>query len=348
VKKAVKIALIALGALVLLGGGLGALAYRTIITPATLPQSDTGQVFLHVPTGSPMQGLQTRLSQKAILAPEDTALWARLAAVMHFDKPLPGRYRIEKGMSLLALTRLLRSGRQTPVRLVVNLVDSVPEVAGLAARRLEADSQAIVAETFQTGRLQAVSLGPETAGLLFIPNTYELYWNTSAEAFVDRMQKEFRRFWDGQRTRTLEDHPLSREEVGILASIVQKETNHYDEMDRIAGVYINRLKQGMLLQADPTVKYAVGDPTIRRVLTRHTEVESPYNTYRHSGLPPGPITIPDPRALDAVLGYERHNYLYFCAKPDGSGYHAFATNLREHNRNARAYRRALNQRGIYR
>ena len=180
---------------------------------------------------------------------------------------------------------------------------------------------------------------------MFIPNTYELYWNCSSDEFLSRMQRENERFWQS-RERKLARTGLNRIEAYTLASIVYEETKRTDEMPRMAGVYINRLKRGMPLQADPTVRFALGDFSIRRVLNKHLEVDSPYNTYRHPGLPPGPICMPSIAAIDAVLDYENHDYLYFCAKDDLSGSHTFARSLAEHNRNAQAYARALNRRGI--
>lgn len=327
-------------------GWIGHRVYRMVTAPVTLAGLDTTATYFFLPTGSSFADMQAQLQQQDIL--EDTLAFRRVAQLMQFEDPVPGRYRIEQGWSNRRLIQMLRIGDQAPVRLVINLVDSLPEVAGLAAGQLEADSAAIVEAALQPDHLAAVSLDSLTAGLLFIPNTYQFAWNTDASGFVERMEREFRRFWENGRQQKLEAHPLSRAEIGILASIVQKETNHYAEMPTIAGVYMNRLERNMLLQADPTVKFALGDPGIRRVLNRHKSIKSPYNTYQYAGLPPGPITLPDPRALDAVLNYERHNYLFFCAKPDFSGKHVFATNLRQHNINARRYQRALNARGIYR
>ena len=177
---------------------------------------------------------------------------------------------------------------------------------------------------------------------MFIPNTYEMYWNSSADDFIRRMKKESDRFWKS-RDAKLARTGLSRDEATTLASIVYEETKRKDEMPVVAGVYINRLKRGMPLQADPTVKFAVGDFSIKRVLYAHLDVDSPYNTYKYSGLPPGPICMPSIAAIDAVLDYADHDYLYFCAKDDLSGAHNFAKTLADHNRNAAAYARALNR-----
>jgi UPF0755 protein len=187
----------------------------------------------------------------------------------------------------------------------------------------------------------------ETVYGVFIPNTYEIYWNTSPSQFLERMIREYRIFWNEKRLARARNIGLSPMEVMTLASIVDEETLKTEEEARIAGLYMNRLKQGMRLQADPTVKFASGDMTITRVLKKHLAIESPYNTYRHGGLPPGPIVIPSVSAIDAVLNYERHRYLYMCAREDFSGFHNFANTLSQHNKNARSYQNALNRRKIF-
>jgi UPF0755 protein len=181
---------------------------------------------------------------------------------------------------------------------------------------------------------------------MFIPDTYEFYWTTSAEEFADRMKSEYDKFWNGERKIKAEEIKLSPAEVTTLASIVQAETAKKEEQKRIAGLYMNRLKRGQLLQADPTVKYAVGDFSLKRILNVHLQTESPYNTYKYAGLPPGPINFPETTSIDAVLNFEHHNYLYMCAKEDFSGYHNFAVTLDEHNRNAAKYRAALDRNNI--
>ena len=183
---------------------------------------------------------------------------------------------------------------------------------------------------------------------MFIPNTYEVYWDIGSEELLDRMYREYQNFWDEQRLSKAEGIGLSAQEVSVLASIVNAESQKSDEFARIAGVYVNRLNRGMALQADPTLVFALGDFTIKRVLNEHKQIESPYNTYMYAGLPPGPIRAPSIAAVNAVLDYEAHNYLYFCAREDFSGYHNFATNLTQHLRNARIYQNALNKAKLYR
>jgi UPF0755 protein len=193
-----------------------------------------------------------------------------------------------------------------------------------------------------------------TAGLsfsaflpIFIPNTYEIYWDTSIDNFLKRMRKEYDRFWNDERRSKAEKIGLSPIQVATLASIVEEEATYIDEYPIVAGLYLNRLKRGMRLEADPTVKFAVGDFTLRRILFRHLEVESPYNTYKNGGLPPGPIRIPSIQAIEGTLSPQQHNYLFMCAKDDLSGRHNFATTHAEHARNAARYQRALNERGIF-
>jgi UPF0755 protein len=186
-------------------------------------------------------------------------------------------------------------------------------------------------------------LNNKTIFTIFIANTYIFNWNTSAEQFFERMYKESEKFWNGNRTKKLKELNFSRLNAITLASIVEMESYRKNERPIIAGVYLNRLKKDMLLQADPTVIFAVGDFTIKRVLKKHLEFDSPYNTYKYSGLPPGPICIPSISSIDAVLDYDKNNYIYFCAKEDFSGYHNFATTFAQHINNAKKYQRALNK-----
>ena len=260
----------------------------------------------------------------------------------------PGHYVLEEGMSVIEVVRMLKLGLQTPVKVTMNNVKTPAYLAGKLARQLEADSVQLVS-AFMDGEL-AGRLGfssPLTMFSIFLPDTYEFYWTVTPADFVDRMYKEYKKFWasadrDGKRGRS----GLNRVEVATLASIVYEETRKTDEMPRIAGVYINRLRKGIPLQADPTIKYAMQDFGLRRILYRHLKYESPYNTYLHRGLPPSPICMPSVEAIDAVLNYEEHDYIFFCARPTFDGYHNFARNLSEHNANARAYQNELNKRKI--
>ena len=211
---------------------------------------------------------------------------------------------------------------------------------------IEADSADIAALLKDEETAKKYGFNKQTFCSMFIPNTYEFWWNTSAEEFVQRMADEYKKFWNDDRKAKANELGLSQSQVSTLASIVESETQKNDEKARIAGVYINRLKKDWLLQADPTVVFAAGDFTIKRILNKHLEINSPYNTYKYKGLPPGPICIPSTTSIDAVLNYEHHNYMYFCAKEDFSGYHNFATTNAQHEANARRYHDALRKAGI--
>ncbi len=259
----------------------------------------------------------------------------------------PGHYVLKPGMSVIDVVRMLKLGLQTPVMVTMNNVKTPAQLAGKLARQIEADSMELA--TALTDEATARKLGfssPLTMFSIFIPNTYEFYWTVTPEEFVNRMYKEYKRFWTGTRDEKRKRSGLNRVEVSTLASIVYEETRKTDEMPRIAGVYMNRLRKGIPLQADPTIKYAMQDFGLRRILYRHLKYESPYNTYLHRGLPPSPICMPSIAAIDAVLDYEDHDYIFFCARPTFDGYHNFARTLSEHNANARAYQRELNKRKI--
>ena len=269
---------------------------------------------------------------------------ARRLAEFH---PRTGRYAVEPGESMFKVFRKLKHGQQAPVRFTIPSVRRLEKLAGVMANKLMLDS-ADVAFAFSDS-IFASNYGytPATLPALFIPNTYELYWNTSLEAFMERMQRENQTFWENEgRQEAARRMGMSHEEVVTLASIVDEETANNLEKPRVAGMYINRLKTGMPLQADPTVKFALNNDTLRRILNEHLRVDNPYNTYRNTGLPPGPIRIPSIAGIDAVLRHESHDYLYMCAKEDFSGTHNFAHSYSEHLKNARRYQQALTRRGI--
>ncbi len=257
-----------------------------------------------------------------------------------------GRYSIPHPANSKALISMLRSGDQTPLKVTIQNVRTIQQMSGRVAAKLEFDSIQLTSYLENSFDSLAGTI-PATRLTRFIPNTYEFYWTVSPEEFCTRMLKEYDRFWTAERQAKAEAISLTREEVYTLASIIEKETNYNPEKTRMAGVYLNRIKNGIPLQADPTIVFALGDFEIRRVLFSHLEVNSPYNTYRNLGLPPGPIYMPGIPSIDAVLNKENHDYLYFCAKPtdEGSG-HAFAKTLSAHNVNARNYQRWLDQQGI--
>lgn len=257
----------------------------------------------------------------------------------------PGAYTFEEGMNVIEAVRTLKFGSDNSVRLTINNARTPEILAGKIARQIEADSVAVVAALRDEALIEEMGFdSAEAMFSIFLPNSYDVYADISPEALVRRMKQESDKYWsDAERQKLLARVELTPFEVMTLASIVHEETNARDEMARVAGVYINRLRIGMPLQADPTLKYAAGDFAIKRVLDRHKEIESPYNTYMYAGLPPTPIAMPDMAAVESVLNYEDHDYLYFCARPEMDGRHNFAKTLAEHNRNADAYHRALNR-----
>jgi UPF0755 protein len=259
----------------------------------------------------------------------------------------PGRYILRKGMNTNQIVNKLRAGEQDPVNVTFNNARFNEDLAGKVSRYLQTDSLSVLQLFSNKELIEKYGFTSETFRAMFIPNTYQFFWTTSASDFAARMKKEYDRFWNETRLNKAQEIGLTPVEVITLASIVQEETAKNDELGRVAGLYINRLQMGMPLQADPTVKYAVGDFSLRRILHVHLEVDSPYNTYKNAGLPPGPVNFPEVSAIDAVLNYERHNYLFMAAKEDFSGYHNFARTLAEHNRNASRYRAALDKLKIY-
>jgi len=270
-----------------------------------------------------------------------------LLKMMDFEENIhPGRYELKPGITNFRIARMLSNGMQTPVRMTFNNMRTVEDLAGRLSDQLMSDSLTILTAFRDTVWRDSMGLTKNNYMAVFIPNTYEVYWNTTTDKLIELFQKEYRKFWDESKMSAARKIGLTPVEVSTLASIVEEETNKSDEMPKVAGLYLNRLRIDMPLQADPTVKFAVGDFTIKRILIGHTKVSSPYNTYRNIGLPPGPIRIPSIRAIQAVLTPSRHSYLYMCAKNDFSGYHAFATTLSQHNDNAAAYHQALNSNGI--
>ncbi|MBQ9177191.1 MAG: endolytic transglycosylase MltG [Bacteroidaceae bacterium] len=270
-----------------------------------------------------------------------------LTSYTHYDSRIrPGRYEVSTELNTLQLFRNLRNHHSQPISLVVPSVRTVNQLAGRLARQLMIDSVTIALQFNNPDVWQQQGYTRETFPALFIPDTYEVYWETDAERLIERLAQVNREFWTSDRLKKAKDIGLTTNEVVTLASIVDSETANNGEKARIAGLYMNRLHRGILLQSDPTVIFAVGDFSIRRVLNVHLQTTSPYNTYRVKGLPPGPIRIPSKAGIDAVLNYERNDYLYMCAKEDFSGTHNFAVSYAEHTANARRYIQALNARGI--
>ncbi|TVR41527.1 MAG: endolytic transglycosylase MltG [Bacteroidia bacterium] len=303
--------------------------------------------IVFIPTGSHYEDVLEILTEEGIVSNIRTFSW--LAEQKNYPaRVMPGRYRIYSGTGNNSLINLLRSGEQEAVRLTFTNIRTKEQLSGILAAQLETDSMSILQMLREPDRFTTMGLDTLTGILLFIPDTYEVYWTIGVDGLLARMHREYEAFWNDARRARAVQIGLSPVEVGILASIVQSETSKREENARIAGVYMNRLQRNIPLQADPTVIFATGDFNIRRVLNRHLAIDSPFNTYMYSGLPPGPITLPEPHVLDAVLHYENHNYLYFSAKPDFSGYHVFARTYQEHLANARRYRQALNELNVFR
>lgn len=291
--------------------------------------------------------LRNRLYDEQII--EDALSFSFVSKVLGYQDAIkPGVYLLNKDMNNLEAVRKLRAGDQTPVNITFNNVRLKPELAEKITANTGVSTDEFLALLNNEDYIADFGFNEATVIGMFIPNTYEVYWTISAEALFERMNKEYKAFWNDSRKQKAEAIGLSTAEVSTLASIVQAESIMGDESPTIAGLYINRLNKNILLQADPTVKFALGDFEIQRVLTADTRVDSPYNTYRYKGLPPGPINLPTISSITAVLNYKKHDYIYMCAKEDFSGYHRFAKTLVEHNKNARLFQQALNRRNIYR
>lgn len=259
----------------------------------------------------------------------------------------PGKYVFDKGMNTNQIVNMLRSGAQKPVSVIFNNVRFFDELAGEVSKYIEPDSASLLSYLNDSMVINKLGFNKYSFHAMFIPNTYEFYWTTTPEQFVERMSAEYHRFWNKERLEKANAIGLNPVQVSTLASIVQEETVKPDEKPRVAGLYLNRLRKGMLLQADPTIKFAIGDFTIQRVLNKYLEIDSPFNTYIHAGLPPGPINFPEISSIEAVLNAEKNNYLYMCASDKFNGYHNFARTLHQHNLNARKYQEALNKNHIW-
>lgn len=310
-----------------------------------IADANTEDQYLHIPTGSSFDDVLDILEKEKLLLDRETFEWT--AEMLEYTNDVKaGRYEIRKNMSNSELISLLKSGKQSPVRLTFNNLRLKAEFAGLIGKSLEPDSTEIMALLEDESFLEPYGFNRETVYTMFIPNTYELFWNTDAESFFKRMHQEYQRFWDEERLAKAKEVGLSPMEVSILASIVDQETMQDSEMPVIAGVYLNRLKNNQRLEADPTVVFAGGDFSVKRVQGEMLSNNSPYNTYKYKGLPPGPISMASIAATDAVLNYKKHNYFYFCAKEDFSGFHNFSETYEQHKIYAKRFRDALNKRNI--
>lgn len=344
-EKRKKLLLIALVSISVLAISMTFYFYQVFYSPNTLPEKDQ-PYYLKIPTGSVFKTVVNQLYEDQVI--NDALSFSFVAKVLDYqDAVKPGLYQIDPKMSNLQLVRRLRSGDQVPVKVTFNTIRTKEELAEKITANLEVSPKQFLELVQDSVYIRKFDFEEETILSMFIPNTYELWWNTSAEGLFDRMYKEYQSFWTEERKQKAQAIGLTQKEVSTLASIVQAESQKADERAKIAGVYLNRIKIGMALQADPTLVYATGDFTLKRILNIHKEIDSPYNTYKYTGLPPGPINLPDINSLNAVLNAEKHQYMYFCAKEDFSGYHAFAVTYNEHLANARRYQAALNAAKIF-
>lgn len=321
--------------------------YQRVYQPnVSLEQGD--DEYFYIATGSAFNDVVNQLYEKGYIINSASFEWVAEKKSNFKNNIKPGRYRLKDGMSNNELVDLLRSGEQDPVKVTFNNVRTKQDLAGKLTKNLECDSLEVYNLLTDGEFVSKYGFNQQTILTLFLPNSYEFYWNTSAEEAIQRMAEEYKKFWTAERKAKAAALNLTQSDVAILASIVQAEQSvHSDERPKVAGLYINRLRKRMLLQSDPTLVYGLGDFSIRRVLNKHKAVESPYNTYKYAGLPPGPINLPSITSLDAVLNYEKHDYIYMCAKEDFSGYHNFATTYNQHLVYARKYQNELNKRRIY-
>lgn len=319
--------------------------YQVIYSPNFLVERESR--FLIIPSGSTFEDVQRIIYDESYV--NEPVAFGMLSKLMKYDKSVkPGKYLIEKNSNNIDVIRKLRAGDQVPVRITFNTGRLLSDVAAKLTNNIELDSGNFLNHITEASTALKYGFNNETFRCMFIPNTYEVYWTITEEELCDRLAKEYDSFWNEERKAKANALGLTTVEVGVLASIVEAEVSHYSESKIVAGLYLNRLQKNIPLQADPTLIYAVGDFTIKRVLNVHKEIDSPYNTYKYAGLPPGPINFPSITSINAVLNAEKHNYLYMCAKEDFSGYHNFSSSLRQHNKNARKYQRALNKAKLYR
>ena len=343
----------------LYGAAVLVFALMCLVASVGMGSAVRNRTEIFISTGSSYKAVQDSLRQSGNIKMLNFNILSR--AKSYPERVLPGRYVLQRGMTARQVVEKLRRGHQDQVKVTFNKVRTVAQLAGVISKQIEADSVSLATllsdsaylASFQYPLSEDASTDAPTQPFdtrtvlaVFIPNTYYFYWNTDAEGFFRRMYGEQNKFWNDFRKGQAYAIKLNRVQVSTLASIVEEETLKTDERPDIASVYMNRLRKGMLLQADPTVKYAVGDFALRRILKEHLQADSPYNTYKNKGLPPGPICTPSVSSLDAVLQNKPTNYLYFCARADFCGYHSFAADYAHHRANARAYQKALTERGI--
>lgn len=329
-----------------MGGLFAWYLYDGVFNKNVFVRKNEAETYLYIPTGVDADSVFSIILEELHVTKPETLKW--LMEQKNYQSHVhAGRYLIKDGMSNNELVNMLRSGKQDPIDFTIKFYRYRSRIADKVTHELEAEYGDIMYYMNDAEFLDSLGFDKYTVLAMFIPNTYKINWNTSGREFMVRMKMEYDKFWNKNRLEKAKKMGLSPVEVITMASIVDRETMYNDEKNRIAGVYYNRLKKGIKLQADPTVVYAVGDFSIRRVLRKHLKTDSPYNTYLNKGLPPGPICTPSIKSIDAVLNYEKHSYIFFCAKEDFSGYHNFAETHAQHSRNAEKFQRALNKKKIY-
>lgn len=291
-----------------------------------------------------LSDIAAQLEKKGVIKDCDDML--RYAKENDINRVIIGSYDFARGNSYRTILEAISLGKQSPIKITINNFKTVESLIKAVSLRTIADYDDYMKIMYNDSFLNAKGFTKQTLISMFIPGTYEIYWTITPQEFFEQIYDKYDHFWSNNRRSKAKHLGFTIAEISTIASIVDSETNQKDEMSNIAGVYINRLRKNMRLQADPTVKFALKQFDLRRILLKHLRVRSPYNTYRNKGLPPGPISTPSIAAIDATLDYEGHDYLYFCAKADFSGYHAFAKDMREHSKNAKAYQKELNERKI--
>lgn len=324
--------------LLLLGGAFGLPMLRTV-------SSTNEPVLIYLDQDDNFDSLTVKIKATGKVE-MNRGMRLAVQLLQYEDRVRPGCYDVGSGQCAFNVIRRLRAGDQFPIRLTIPQTWTKEQLAARLSRQLMADSASLASLFNDPEALKAYETRPEMLVSLFVPDTYEVYWTITPEALLKRMAKEYKAYWTAERKALAEQQGLTPDEVAVLASIVDKETTNVDEMPMVAGMYLNRLRTNMPLQADPTVKFALGNFALRRLYNSHLACDNPYNTYKYTGLPPGPICVPSPQAINAVLHPAQHNYLYMCAKEDFSSAHNFAVTYAEHLANARRYQQALNQRNI--
>lgn len=340
-----KLLLLIIGLLLLIGGVLGLSLYNKIFKGNTVEEG-----YLYIPTGSNFEEVENLV--RPFL--KRVKPFVSVAEKLNYpDAVKPGKYKISKGMNNFDLVRMLRSGNQTMVNLSFNNQDTFEKLADRISQQIEADSLSLLKAFTDNSFLEESGFNATNAIGMYIPNSYEFYWNTTAEDFRAKMLNEYNKFWDAARLEKAKKLNLTKNEVITLASIVQKETASLNERPIVAKLYLNRLESGWPLQADPTIIFALkakfgNDMVIKRVFSKDLDINSPYNTYKNTGLPPGPISMPDISSIEAVLNPANHDYYYMCASVTTFGTHEFAKTLDQHNKNAAKYQQWLNKQGVNR